>query len=114
MGKAEGAAHPLRGPGPRCCTPRESETIRSPSTPMARRGENLAEVTRRFGWQACGTKAGPPRLSLEAAVWCERNASRVERLCHRLTSRVPIAPLCVKRHDHIEGLTSLLTCGMRV
>src|SRR5207249_623085 len=29
-------------------------------------------------------------------------------------SRVHMAPLCVKRHDHIEGITSLLTLGVRV
>ena len=32
----------------------------------------------------------------------------------RLKSRVHSAPLVVKRNDHIEGLTSLLTLGVRV
>jgi transposase len=32
----------------------------------------------------------------------------------RLKSRVHSAPLFVKRNDHIEGLTSLLTLGVRV
>jgi transposase len=35
-------------------------------------------------------------------------------LGNRLKSRVPIAPLFVKRNEHIEGLTSLLTLGVRV
>ncbi len=37
----------------------------------------------------------------------------MERLFNRLKSRVPIAPLLVKLNEHIEGLTSLLTLGVR-
>ena len=48
------------------------------------------------------------------AVVCSCNAYRVERIFHRLKSRVPSAPLFVKLNDHIEGLTSLLTLGVRV
>ena len=39
---------------------------------------------------------------------------RVERIFNRLKSRVHIAPLFVKLNDQIEGLTSLLTLGVRV
>jgi transposase len=39
---------------------------------------------------------------------------RVERIFHRLKSRVHIAPLFVKLNDQIEGLTYLLTLGVRV
>jgi transposase len=45
---------------------------------------------------------------------CYRNAYRIERIFNRLKSRVHIAPLYVKRDDHIEGLTYLLTLGIRV
>ena len=45
---------------------------------------------------------------------CYRNAYRIERLCNRLKSRVHIAPLFVTRDDQIEGLTYLLTLGVRV
>jgi len=45
---------------------------------------------------------------------CYRNAYRVERIFNRLKSRVHIAPLFVKRNDQIEGLTYLLTLGVRV
>ena len=39
---------------------------------------------------------------------------RVERIFNRLKSRVHIAPLFVKLNDQIEGLTYLLTLGVRV
>ena len=45
---------------------------------------------------------------------CYRNEYRVERIFHRLKSRVHIAPLFVKQDDQIEGLTYLLTLGVRV
>ena len=38
----------------------------------------------------------------------------VERIFHRLKSRVYIAPLFVKLNEQIEGLTYLLTLGVRV
>jgi transposase len=51
---------------------------------------------------------------LQDAVLCSRNAYRVERIFNRLKSRVHIAPLFVKLNDQIEGLTYLLTLGVRV
>lgn len=42
------------------------------------------------------------------------NEYRIERIFNRLKSRVHIAPLCVTRDDQIEGLTYLLTLGVRV
>jgi transposase len=51
---------------------------------------------------------------LQDAVLCYRNEYRVERIFHRLKSRVHIAPLFVKRNEQIEGLTYLLTLGVRV
>ena len=45
---------------------------------------------------------------------CYRNEYRVERIFNRLKSRVHIAPLFVKLNDQIEGLTYLLTLGVRV
>jgi len=53
-------------------------------------------------------------LSWHDAVWGSRTAYRVERLCNRRKSRGQIAPLFVKRNEQIEGLTSLLTRGVRV
>jgi transposase len=88
--------------------------IRYHITHIARRGENIAEITRRFGWKAFVTNAGQTRLSLQEAVWGYRNEYRVERVFNRLKSRVHIAPLFVKLNEQIEGLTYLLTLGVRV
>jgi transposase len=83
-------------------------------THMARQADTIAALSQRFGWKAFVTNAGPKRLSLQEAVLCYRNAYRVERIFHRLKSRVHIAPLFVKLNEHIEGLTYLLTLGVRV
>jgi transposase len=90
------------------------QKIRSHITHIARQADTIAALRQRFGWKAFVTNAAPQRLSLQAAVWCYRHEYRVERLFHRLKSRVHIAPLFVKRNDHIEGLTYLLTLGVRV
>jgi transposase len=87
---------------------------RSPITRIARQADPIADRSPRFGWKACVTNAAHTRLPLADAVVCSRHAYRVERVFNRLKSRVHIAPLCVKRNDHIEGLTSLLTLGVRV
>src|SRR5713101_6730028 len=83
-------------------------------TCIARREDTIAELRQRFGWKAFVTNAGQKRLSLEDAVLCYRNEYRVERVFNRLKSRVHIAPLFVKLNDQIEGLTYLLTLGVRV
>jgi transposase len=103
-----------RGRGSACRQQRVIASTRSHITRMARQAETSAGLRTRYGWKAFVTHARPPRRSLAEAVWCSRHAYRVERLFNRLKSRLPIAPLCVKRHDHIEGLTSLLTLGVRV
>jgi transposase len=90
------------------------QKTRSHITHSARQADTIAALSQRFGWKAFVTNAGQKRRSLQEAVLCSRNAYRVERLFHRLKSRVHIAPLFVKRNEHIEGLTSLLTLGVRV
>jgi hypothetical protein len=90
------------------------QTTRSPLTHLARQADTIATLRQRFGWKVCVTHAAPQRRSVPEAVWCSRNAYHVDRLCNRLKSRVHIAPLCVKRNDHIAGRTSLLTLGVRV
>jgi transposase len=67
-----------------------------------------------LGWKAFATNAPQERLSLTDAVLCYRHEYRIERIFNRLKSRVHIAPLYVKRNDQIEGLTYLLTLGIRV
>jgi hypothetical protein len=102
-----------RGRGAVSRETRVSQTTRAHRTPLTRQHDNLTALRQRFGWQACGTKAGHKRWSWPQAVWCSRHAYRVARLCNRLKSRVPLAPLCVKLHEHLAGLTSLLTRGVR-
>ena len=93
---------------------RVSENIRSHITCIARQEDLITARRQRVGWQAFVTNVEPTRLSWQDAVWCYRNAYRVERIFNRLKSRVQIAPLCVTRTEHIEGLTYLLTLGVRV
>ena len=83
-------------------------------THITRQEATIAARSRRFGWKAFVTNAGQKRLSLKAAVLCYRNEYRVERIFNRLKSRVHIAPLFVKLNEQIEGLTYLLTLGVRV
>ena len=83
-------------------------------THIARQADTIAALSQRFGWKAFVTNAGPQRLSLQEAVLCYRNAYRVERIFNRLKRRVHIAPLFVKLNEQIEGLTYLLTLGVRV
>jgi transposase len=83
-------------------------------THIARQADTIAALSQRFGWKAFVTNAGPQRLSLQEAVLCYRNEYRVERIFNRLKSRVHIAPLFVRLNEQIEGLTYLLTLGVRV
>src|SRR5712691_9220383 len=83
-------------------------------THIARQADTIAALSQRFGWKAFVTNAGQKRLSLQDAGLCYRNEYRVERIFHRLKSRVHIAPLFVTLNEHIEGLTYLLTLGVRV
>jgi transposase len=103
-----------RGRGSASRQKRVIKHTRSHLTRIARQEHHIADRRQRFGWKACVTNAGHTRLSVEDAVLCYRNAYRVERVFNRLKSRVHIAPLFVKLNDHIEGLTYLLTLGVRV
>ena len=103
-----------RGRGSENREKRVSEKIRSHITEIARQEDRIAALRQRLGWKAFVTNAGPERLSLHAAVLCYRHEYRVERIFHRLKSRLQIAPLFVKLNEQIEGLTYLLTLGVRV
>ena len=112
LGHAGGAAYPLSGPGPRRCEPatagpRADALPHHPHRPAGRHHRRSSPTVRLadFGHQCPATTA--------AAVVCSRHAYRVERVCNRLQGRRQIAPRCVKRTDHIAGLTSLLTLGVR-
>jgi transposase len=105
VGRGRGAVHREK---------RVIQQTRYHLTHIARQEDTMADLCQRFGWKAFVTNAAPKRLSLQEAVLCYRHEYRVERIFHRLKSRVHIAPLFVKRNEPIEGLTSLLTLGVRV
>jgi transposase len=105
VGRGRGALHREK---------RVIEKIRYHITQIARQEGHIAALRQRFGWKAFVTNAGHPRLSLREAVLCYRNEYRVERIFQRLKSRGQIAPLFVKLNEQIEGLTYLLTLGVRV
>jgi transposase len=105
VGRGRGAVHREK---------RVIEKTRYHITQIARQEDRIAALRQRLGWKAFVTNAGPNRLSLQEAVLCYRHAYRVERIFHRLKSRVQIAPLFVKLNEQIEGLTYLLTLGVRV
>ena len=105
VGRGRGAVHREK---------RVVQKTRYHITHIARQADTIAAHSQRFGWKAFVTNAGHTRLSLQDAVLCYRNAYRVERIFHRLKSRVHIAPLFVKLNEQIEGLTYLLTLGVRV
>ena len=90
------------------------QNIRYHITHIARQEDPITARRQRFGWKAFVTNAGHTRLSLQEAVLGYRHEYRVERIFHRLKSRVHIAPLFVKLNEQIEGLTYLLTLGVRV
>jgi transposase len=103
-----------RGRGSVSREQRVIQKTRYPITHIARQADTIAALSQRVGWKAFVTNAGQTRLSLHDAVVCYRNAYRVARIFNRLKSRVHIAPLFVKLNEQIEGLTYLLTLGIRV
>ena len=103
-----------RGRGSVSREKRVIQKTRDHITHIARQADTIAALSQRFGWKACVTNAGQKRLSLQEAVLCSRHEYRVERIFNRLKSRVHIAPLFVKLNAQIEGLTYLLTLGVRV
>jgi transposase len=105
VGRGRGAANRAK---------RVVEKTRYHITQIARQEDRIAALRQRCGWKAFVTNAGQERLSLQEAVLCYRNEYRVERIFNRLKSRVHIAPLFVKLNEQIEGLTYLLTLGVRV
>jgi len=103
-----------RGRGAATRAQRVREQIRYHITRITRQDSLIQALSQRFGWKAFVTNAPDDRLSLADAVLCYRNEYRIERIFNRLKSRLQIAPLYVKRDDQIEGLTYLLTLGVRV
>ena len=105
VGPGRGAAHREK---------RVEEKIRYQILAVERNEESIATRKERMGWKAFVTNTPSASLSLPEMVRSYRNEYRVERIFNRLKSRLNIAPLFVKREDQIEGLTHLLTLGVRV
>ncbi len=82
VGRGRGAVHREK---------RVIQNIRYHITHIARQEDTITAHRQRFGWQAFVTNAGHTQLSLQEAVLCYRNEYRVERIFHRLKSRVHIA-----------------------
>jgi transposase len=90
------------------------EKVRYQITDITRDDERIDDLKAHFGWKAFVTNAPAARLSLADAVLCYRHEYRIERIFNRLKSRLHIAPMFVSRDDQIQGLTYLLTLGVRV
>jgi len=90
------------------------EKVRYQITQVRPHDDQIAELKAGFGWKAFVTNAPLARLSLAEAVLCYRHEYRIERIFNRLKSRLQITPLYVKLEEQIEGLTYLLTLGVRV
>lgn len=90
------------------------ERVRYQITDVTRQDDPIADLKARYGWKAFVTNATATRLPLADAVLCYRHEYRVERIFNRLKSRLHIAPLFVSQDDQIQGLTYLLTLGVRV
>jgi transposase len=103
-----------RGRGSATRQQRVTEHSRYHLTRITRQEGPIRALTQLFGWKAFVTNAPPERLSLRDAILGYRHEYRIERIFNRLKSRVHIAPLFVKLNNQIEGLTYLLTLGVRV
>jgi transposase len=68
-----------------------------------------------LGWRAFVTNASRRDLPLQAAIQAYRDEFLIERNFARLKGRtLSLCPLCLKRDDHVIGLTRLLTLAARV
>ena len=90
------------------------EKVRYHITEITRHDKCIDDLKARFGWKAFVTNATAARLTLADAVLCYRHEYRIERIFNRLKSHVHIAPMFVSCEDQIQGLTYLLTLGVRV
>ena len=68
-----------------------------------------------LGWRAFVTNAARRDLSLSAAIQTYRDEFLIEHNFSRIKGRtLSLSPLCLKRDDHVIGLTRLLTLAARV
>jgi transposase len=103
-----------RGRGSAQREQRVEQKVRYQITAIERQEAEISALKARYGWKAFVTNSASSQLSLAQAVIGYRNEYRVERVFQRLKSRLNIAPLFVQRDDQVQGLTYLLTLGVRV
>ena len=103
-----------RGRGSANREQRVEQRVRYQITSIQRLQSAISTHKARFGWKAFVTNTTSLQLSLAQAVLGYRNEYRVERVFQRLKSHFNIAPLFVQRDDQVQGLTYLLTLGVRV
>jgi transposase len=92
----------------------EIKKVRYQIIQVARNEAAITAACQRFGWKAFVTNATIMVLLLSDAILTYRNEYRIEQIFSRIKGHLNIAPLFVKRDDQIEGLTYLLTLGVRV
>ncbi len=91
-----------------------TEKVRYVVTKIVRHETAIESAVRKLGWKVYVTDVSESRLSFVGVIKCYRNEYRIERIFNRLKSRLVISPLFSKKDDQAEGLTNLLTLGVRV
>jgi transposase len=96
--------------------PTKTETsVRYQITLVGRLEEAIGHQRERLGWQVQVINLPKERLSLEESLWAYRGGWCGERLFHLFKDQpLGIRPLYVHRDDQIQGLTHLVTLGLRV
>jgi transposase len=90
------------------------EKVRYQMLKIIRNEKEIESEKKRFGWKVFVTDVPRERLSFGDIIKCYRKEYRVERIFHRLKSRLDISPVFLKRNDQISGLSHLLMLGVRV
>ena len=91
-----------------------TERVRYQVTGVKRREYRIKRAKERMGWKVFVTDVSSERLCFGGVVKSYRKEYRVERIFHRLKSRLKISPPYVKREDQIIGMNNFLTLGVRV
>ena len=95
--------------------PQVQEIVRYQITAVERVAVALQAETAGYGWRAYATDVPAAELSLAEAVGTYREEWQIEHGFHRLKDApLTIRPLYVQRDDQVQGLTHLLSLGVRV
>lgn len=90
------------------------EKVRYQMLKVIRNEKEIESEKKKFGWKVFVTDVPRERLSFGDIIKCYRKEYRVERIFHRLKSRMDISPVFLKRDEQVSGLTHLLMLGVRV